>query len=233
MSHLTGNARARYIQSMFARIARRYDLMNRLMTAGQDQTWRKEVIRQMTLRPGDRLLDLGCGTGDLVLEAVRQTPGVIALPADFTLEMMRVGQARRNSLPWTAADALHLPFASQSFDAVVSGFLVRNVADLPRALQEQWRILKPGGQIAILDTTRPPRNALTPLVMIHLRVVIPTLGRILAGSPEAYTYLPSSTESFLSAESLADALRSAGFRQVQFQRRMFGTIALHFGVKGR
>jgi demethylmenaquinone methyltransferase/2-methoxy-6-polyprenyl-1,4-benzoquinol methylase len=235
MTHLTGKERAHYVQSMFARIAGRYDLMNRLMTAGQDGRWRDDVLRLADPHPGDRLLDLGSGTGDLALAAARQSPNTSVVAADFTLEMMKVGQQRPggNAIPWSAADATQLPFASASFDAVISGFLMRNVADLPGALAEQHRVLKPGGRVVILDTTRPPRNLLSPFIRIHLHVIIPALGKLIAGDSSAYTYLPDSTEGFLAAETLAERLGAAGFQNVRFFRRMFGTIAIHFGVKER
>ena len=232
MAHLTGSERARYVQGMFARIAHRYDLMNRLMTAGQDVRWRVEVIQRAVLPPGGSLLDLGAGTGDLAREALRQAPQSTAVAADFTLEMMLAGRDRPvRHLVWTAADALYLPFPDERFDAVVSGFLLRNVSDLPRSLSEQRRVLKPGGRIVCLDTTRPPQNLLTPFINLHLHTVIPALGRLIAGDAEAYTYLPDSTQSFLSAESLAEHLRLAGFREVGFLRKMLGTVAIHWGVK--
>jgi demethylmenaquinone methyltransferase/2-methoxy-6-polyprenyl-1,4-benzoquinol methylase len=217
---------------MFNRIAPRYDLMNRLMTAGQDIRWRREVIRRSQLKPGAQLLDLGAGTGDLAREALRQQPDCSALAADFTLGMMRVGQKHAPPTPdWSAADALALPFADQRFDAVVSGYLLRNVSDLPLALREQFRTLKPDGWLVSLDTTRPIRSLLTPFIQFHMRTVIPLLGSLITGQPDAYTYLPSSTENFLDAETLADALRAAGFVDVGFQRRMFGTMAIHWGRK--
>ncbi len=231
---LTGQARAQYVQAMFSRIAYRYDLMNRLMTFGQDRYWRAEVIRRAALPTGGRLLDLGTGTGDLAIDALR-LPGVSAVAGDFTLEMMLVGhrrlQARRQHEPaWSGADALHLPFREQVFDAVVSGFLMRNVSDVERALREQRRVLRPGGRVVILDTTRPKPNLLTPVINIHMHRVIPALGKLLTGEGEAYTYLPDSTENFLSAEQLAARLQAAGFIQVGFRRLNFGTIAIHWGV---
>lgn len=233
MANLTGTERGTYVQNMFTRIAHRYDLMNRLMTMGQDIVWRKQVVRLARLQPGQRMLDLGAGTGDIAFEAFHNLPGIQPLAADFTLEMMRVGKRRPwgDILPWSAADALHLPFADQSFDAVVSGFLMRNVSDVPRALSEQWRVLKPGGRLVILDTTRPARNLLSPFIRFHLHTVIPTLGRLITGAAEAYTYLPDSTEGFLTAEQLGARIGAAGFRNVRFQRRMFGTIAIHWAEK--
>lgn len=233
MANLTGSERAQYVQGMFGRIAPRYDLMNRLMTAGQDVRWRKMVIQRARLPQRGRLLDLGAGTGDLAREALQQVPGCWPVAADFTMDMMRVGQARPGAVPidWSAADAQRLPFPDESFDAVVSGFLLRNVSDVISSLAEQYRVLKPGGHIVALDTTPPPRNILAPFIRFHLHTVIPTLGRLVAGQGEAYTYLPDSTEGFLEPEQLAFRLAGVGFHQVGFQRLMLGTVAIHWGVK--
>ncbi len=231
MTHLKGEERARYVRQMFSQIAHRYDLMNRLMTGWQDVRWRREVITCARLSAGAHLLDLGTGTGDLAREALRRYPGLRVAAADFTVTMMRVGEARYGKLPWVAADALQLPFAEGQFDAVVSGFLMRNVIDVLQALREQYRVLKPGGRIVILDTTQPKRNLLWPFIWVHLHVVIPVLGGLLSGRRDAYTYLPDSTEKFLTAESLAEGMRQVGFEQVGFRRLMFGTIAIHWGEK--
>jgi demethylmenaquinone methyltransferase/2-methoxy-6-polyprenyl-1,4-benzoquinol methylase len=217
---------------MFQRIAPRYDLMNRLMTAGLDVQWRRQVIRLASLPRGGRLLDLGAGTGDLAREALRQSPGCRAIAADFTLGMMRAGLRQvETSLQWSCADALALPFPDETFDAVVSGFLLRNVVDLPRALQEQHRVLKPGGRMAALDTTRPRPSLLSPLIRFHMHRVIPFLGGLLASSTEAYTYLPETSEHFLPAEDLVARIEAAGFCQAGFRRLMFGTVAIHWGTK--
>lgn len=232
MTNLSGNQRGQYVQAMFARIAPHYDRMNRLMTAGQDVRWRQEAIRRTALPRGGRLLDLGAGTGDLAAEALRQFPGCQVVAADFTLEMMLAGRATREAdLAWSGADALRLPFPDHTFAAVVSGYLLRNVSDLSQALCEQHRVLQPGGRLVALDTTRPPKGFLSPFINFHLHTVIPALGRLLAGESEAYTYLPDSTQAFLSAEQLAARLVQAGFRQVGFRRLMFGTMAIHWGVK--
>lgn len=230
MTQLTGQERATYVQNMFTRIAKRYDLMNRLMTGFQDVRWRRRAIRLAGLQPNSRLLDLGAGTGDLAREALQQQPAARVTAADFTLEMMRVGQ-RVGPLDFSAADALRLPFADASFDASVSGFLMRNVIDLHKALQEQFRVLKRGGRIVILDTTRPKKNILSPFIWIHMHVVIPSIGGLLSGMRDAYKYLPDTTENFVTAEKMAALMASAGFKNIYFERLMFGTIAIHRGEK--
>jgi demethylmenaquinone methyltransferase/2-methoxy-6-polyprenyl-1,4-benzoquinol methylase len=238
LANLKGGERSRYVQQMFGQIAPRYDLMNRLMTGGQDQRWRRIVIRRAALPPGGRLLDLGAGTGDLARMALSQDPTIQAVAADFTLEMMRMGRQRRDDeqdtsarLAWAGADAIHLPFPAQHFDAVISGFLLRNVSNLMRCLEEQQRVLKPGGWLVALDTTPPPETSLAPLLRFHLHSVIPTLGKLITGQAEAYRYLPDSTEVFLEPEQLAARLISAGFVHVGFKRLMLGTIAIHWAQR--
>jgi demethylmenaquinone methyltransferase/2-methoxy-6-polyprenyl-1,4-benzoquinol methylase len=230
MTQLKGKERAGYVQQMFSRIARRYDLMNRLMTGFQDVRWRRQVVRLANPLPGGRLLDLGTGTGDLARESLKAQPQASVIAADFTLEMMRVG-SRSGPLPWCAADALMLPFGDATFDAVVSGFLMRNLGDLPGGIREQYRVLKPGGRIVVLDTTRPTPNLLSPLIWIHLHVIIPLLGSLLAGGRDAYTYLPESTEGFVTAERLAAYMAATGFQKIGYERLMFGTIAIHWAEK--
>ena len=222
--------RSTYVRNMFARIARRYDLLNRLMTLGQDISWRRQAVGKLDLPPAGRLLDIGAGTGDLTFEALRQLPTSQVVTADFTPEMLAIGRQRigADRPHWIIADCLKLPFASSSFDGVISGFLLRNVADLPHALQEQFRVLKAGGSWVCLETSPPPANGLRPLVTFYLNRLIPALGRWVAGKPEAYRYLPNTIEAFLPAEALADALRQTGLRQVAFVRRMFGTVAIHW-----
>ncbi len=230
---------AAYVQHMFGRIAWRYDVMNRLMTFGQDQRWRRFVVQRAHLTPGAWLLDIATGTGDIAFEAQRQVRDLRVVAADFTLPMMRVGQQREQTRPapdarplaWQGADTLHLPYTAHSFDAVMSGYLFRNVTDIPRALTEQVRVLKPGGWLVTLDTTPPPQNLLRPFIQLHLKYVIPTLGRWITGQADAYEYLPESTLGFKTAEELAALMRDAGLAQVGYKRFMFGTMAVHWGQK--
>jgi len=218
---------------MFAQIADRYDLLNALISLGQDDRWRRLLLRQLDLRAGERFLDLGGGTGALTREALRLEPGLRAVTADLTSEMLAVGKRQLAALPirWLTADALRLPFPGETFDVLASGFLLRNVADLDAALREQYRVLKPGARWAALDTSRPPQNLLTPFMRFHLRVVVPWLGKAVARHADAYRYLQASTEGFLAPQEMTEHLAQAGFREIRYQRLMFGAIAVYWARK--
>ena len=225
--------RARRIQAMFGRIAGRYDLMNRLMTFGQDMRWRRFVVDKAALRADGHLLDLATGTGDIAMTASQRCPNATVIGADFALPMMQVGRQRPagSSIAWCQADALNLPFPDASFDAVVSGYLLRNLVDLRQGLAEQLRVLRPGGMLVALDTTPPPRNLFRPFIEIHLRFIIPMLGRLIANAPDAYAYLPNSTEAFLRPDDLAAVMRAVGLVDVRYRTFMLGTMAVHWGSK--
>jgi demethylmenaquinone methyltransferase/2-methoxy-6-polyprenyl-1,4-benzoquinol methylase len=218
---------------MFARIAGRYDLMNRLMTAGQDVRWRRRVIQLAQLPANGRLLDIASGTGDIAQEALSQHPATQAVAGDFTIEMMLAGKSNpeRSSILWVGADTLLLPFPENSFDAVTSGFLMRNVIDVPGAFREQVRVTRPGGRVVVLESSPPKANLLRPFIRLHLNHVIPTLGRVIAGDSEAYRYLPDSTQQFKEPATLAALMGQAGLVDVAYELFMFGAVAIHSGRK--
>ena len=225
--------RALRVREMFGRISGRYDLMNRLMTFGQDRSWRRYVVGKAALPKSGRLLDVGTGTGDIALEALRLDSTLSVTAVDFSLRMMHTGRRRRGGekILWCHADALKLPFPDAHFDAVTSGYLVRNVIDVRRAIKEQMRVVRPGGRVVCLDTSPVPRNALRPFVLFHLKVVIPLLGYLLTRNRAAYTYLPDSTQAFMTPDQLASIMRGACLKDVSWQRFMLGTMAVHVGIR--
>lgn len=232
---LQGDEKSAYVQNMFGRIAERYNLMNRVMTLGQDQAWRRFVVAKARVPPGGVVLDLATGTGDIAFEAKKVQPTARVVGADFALPMMFVGKRTESGqgVEWLGADAMYLPLPSDAFDAVVSGYLVRNVVDIRQALREQLRVMKPGGRVVILDTSPPPKNLLRPFIIAYLKYGIPTLGRIISGKQgaDAYKYLPESTTAFKTPQELAALMEEVGMKNVGYKTFMFGTMAVHWGEK--
>jgi len=218
---------------MFGQISDRYDLMNRFMALGQDRAWRRQAVSAAALPPGGLLLDVGSGTGDIALEALRSDSTLRVIAVDFSSQMMQVGRRRPGGrmIFWCHTDALQLPFPDATFDAVTSGYLVRNVIDVRRAFEEQMRVVKPGGRVVCLETSPARRNALLPLVLFHLKVVIPLLGCLIARNRAAYMYLPQSTQAFKTPDQLALIMEGTGLKDVSYHRFMFGTMAVHTGVR--
>jgi demethylmenaquinone methyltransferase/2-methoxy-6-polyprenyl-1,4-benzoquinol methylase len=218
---------------MFGSIAHRYDIMNSLMTLGRDRAWRHYVVKMARLEGGGRLLDVGAGTGKIALDAVSATPDLAVVAADFSPEMMGVGKKSPGGakIRWCCCDALSLPFPDSVFDAVTSGYLIRNVSDIERAFREQMRVVRPGGRVVCLDTAPAPHNILRPFALFHLRVIIPSLGKMIAGSGDAYRYLPESTEAFKTPDELAGIMKRAGLHEVVMRRFMFGNIGVVTGIR--
>jgi demethylmenaquinone methyltransferase / 2-methoxy-6-polyprenyl-1,4-benzoquinol methylase len=210
---------------MFDSIAPLYDLMNRLMTAGLDQGWRRAAARAV-VRPGDRVLDLCCGTGDLALAGQEEGGDVTAV--DFSAPMLAGARSKSSEIVWLEADALHLPFADASFDAVTIGFGLRNVASAEHGLAEMRRVLTPGGRLAVLDVTRP-RGLLAPFYKVWFDALIPAVGKLLPGGA-AFTYLPASVRRFPEPRELARLMDEAGFEQIRWRLFAGGIVALHSGV---
>jgi demethylmenaquinone methyltransferase/2-methoxy-6-polyprenyl-1,4-benzoquinol methylase len=222
-----------HVRRMFGRISGKYDLMNRLMTFNRDRTWRRFLISIASVPKGGRMLDVGTGTGDIAFEAFRVDPTAFVTGLDFTREMMEIGRKREDSrrIGWCQADALRLPFPDAAFDAVTSGFLIRNVLDAPSVFREQVRVVKPGGRVVCLDTSPAPRNIVRPFAMFYLKILIPSLGRLITGEKDAYSYLYMSTLDFMEPNVLADIMKGAGLEDVAFRRFMFGNISVHWGMR--
>ncbi len=218
----TGQLAPDAVRRMFDRIAPVYDAMNRLMTAGLDRRWRARTA-EAVVRPGDRVLDACCGTGDLALASARIGGQVTGL--DFSEPMLERARRKAPSLEWIRGDLLSLPFEDGTFDTSTVGFGIRNVEDVERALRELRRVLKPGGRLGILEITRP-RGLLAPFYRLWFDGIVPLLGKVLPGG-SAYTYLPASVRRFPGPEELATLVRNSGFTEVRYECFAGGIVALH------
>jgi demethylmenaquinone methyltransferase / 2-methoxy-6-polyprenyl-1,4-benzoquinol methylase len=217
------------VRTMFDRIAPFYDLMNRTMTLGLDRSWRR-LAAGAAVRPGDRVLDACCGTGDLALAANAAGGDVVGL--DFSEPMLERARRKSDAVEWVQSDVLALPFADASFDAATVGFGIRNLADLEGGLAELARVVRPGGRVACLEITRP-RGLLRPFFRLWFDGLVPLLGKAFPGGG-AYTYLPASVRRFPGPEDLAAAFERAGLGSVSWRLLGGGIVALHVGtVTGR
>ncbi|HEX8458838.1 MAG TPA: bifunctional demethylmenaquinone methyltransferase/2-methoxy-6-polyprenyl-1,4-benzoquinol methylase UbiE [Pyrinomonadaceae bacterium] len=227
---------ARRVNSMFAGIARRYDLLNHLLSANIDRRWRKLVAERLrpALAGGTRTLDVACGTGDLslVLSEAGQTR-VTGL--DFCRPMLEVAARkaaeRERAIPFVEADALRLPFAAETFDVVTIAFGLRNLASVEGGLRELFRVLRPGGRIAILEFSQPVMPGFRALFQFYFTRVLPRIGGLVSGSRGAYEYLPDSVSRFPDQERLAGLMRETGFGEVTYQNLTGGIAALHLGTR--
>ena len=243
-----------YVSRMFSAIAPRYDLMNRLMTLGRDEAWRRLVARELRIPPDGLVLDVAAGTGDITRQVALLYPRSRAVALDFCMDMMLagrhkfegrarhpeqcegsngVGQAHplQERVNFVCGDAMGLPYDDDTFDGATTGFALRNVADIPQALREMWRVLKPGGRMVCLEISRPRWRFISDIYWWYFFKVVPLLGGIISGQHEAYTYLPQSARAFFSAEELAERMEAAGFHHVRFRRLMLGAAAIHVGEK--
>jgi demethylmenaquinone methyltransferase/2-methoxy-6-polyprenyl-1,4-benzoquinol methylase len=220
-----------WVREMFGKVAHRYDLANHLLSFNMDRLWRARTVarvREVARRPDARVLDLCCGTGDLLV-ALEKDRGAAVLGSDFCHPML-LGAAKKTSRsPLFEADALRLPLAEASLDAITVAFGFRNLANYEDGLQELRRVLKPGGILGILEFSQPTNRAFAALYRWYSRRVLPLVGGALSGSRDAYTYLPESVRKFPPAEELASMMRRAGFQQVRFELMTGGIVALHLG----
>jgi demethylmenaquinone methyltransferase / 2-methoxy-6-polyprenyl-1,4-benzoquinol methylase len=226
MTYESGTLAPDAVRGMFDRIAPVYDVMNRVMTAGLDQRWRRLAVQEVVW-PGDRVLDACCGTGDLAVEAERRGARVVAL--DFSPRMLERARRKSGTIEWVQGDALALPFADGEFDAATVGFGIRNLADLEGGLRELARVLRPDGKLAVLEITRP-RGLLRPFFRFWFDVLVPLAGKVLPGG-KAYTYLPASVRRFPGPEDLSGLFERAGFEHVSYRLLGGGSVALHVGTR--
>lgn len=233
-----GTLPAGQVEAMFDRIAGRYDLMNTVMTAGLHEKWRRRAVEFATVKPGDHVLDVATGTGDLAFELARTvSPGGSVTGADFSEQMLAVARKKQPSalagldaeVIFEQGDALNLRYDDDTFDAVTVGFGVRNFSDLAAGLTEMARVVRPGGKFVILEISQPTKAPLAQFYRAWFDGVVPFLGRF-AGEDSAYTYLPNSVKRFARPEQLAAVLSEAGTKDVGWLSLAGGIITIHHGV---
>ena len=226
------------IAGMFDAIAHRYDQLNHLLSAGCDRRWRRVAVTALDLRDGARVLDVCTGTADLAMTACRYRPEPrVVIGVDFAGAMLAQGQRKLQAAGLgrvgrlVHGDACRLPCASETIDAVTVGFGIRNVAETGRAVAEMFRVLKPGGRLAILEFGEPRVPMLRAIYLWYFRRVLPLIGRLLSKHTEAYAYLPASVSAFLTPDALAALLRASGFSEVRVDRLTYGVVYLYVGSK--
>ena len=237
MAELTGEAKRRYVAGLFARIARRYDLMNTLMTGGMHHYWKRRTAALTAEGLEGVALDVATGTGDLAFALARR-PGIThSVGLDLLPEMLALAQAKsgkrglRDSVSLVTGDALALPFPDASFACATAGFSLRNVPDLPGALAEMARVVRPGGRVTTLELTPMGPGVKSRVLRCYFHGLVPVIGQLVAGDRAAYTYLPQSVDYFLEGGRLAGLFRQVGLADVGFITLGFGAVAVHYGAK--
>jgi demethylmenaquinone methyltransferase / 2-methoxy-6-polyprenyl-1,4-benzoquinol methylase len=233
MPEAPGRLPDQQVEAMFDRIAGFYDRMNSVMTAGMHHKWRERAADLADVRPGDRVLDVATGTGDLAIALARRvTPGGEVVGSDFSEGMLERARAKAPELRWERGDALALPYGDDEFQAATVGFGARNFGDLEKGIGEMARVVKPGGKVVVLEITTPTRPPLSTFFSVWFDRVIPLVGKVAADS-QAYSYLPSSVRRFPPPEGLAAVLAGAGLTGVKWIVTAGGIIALHVGTVPR
>ncbi|MCD0485312.1 demethylmenaquinone methyltransferase [Streptacidiphilus sp. ASG 303] len=217
------------VAAMFDDVAAKYDLTNDVLSLGQTRVWRRAVARAVDARPGDRVLDLGAGTGTSSLPFA--AAGAQVVPCDFSLGMLAEGKRRHPQLPLTAGDATRLPFADDSFDAVTISFALRNVQDTGAALREMLRVTRPGGRVVICEFSSPVWGPFRTLYTEYLMRALPPVATAVSSNPDAYVYLAESIRAWPDQPALAARLQAAGWGRVAWRNLTGGVVALHRGTK--
>lgn len=221
---------AKKIQNMFDEISTGYDTFNRVTSFKQDSRWRKRCIKALGVAKGDKVLDLACGTGDMILTIQKIQPESWVVGADFSMEMLKLA-SKKVSSPLVAADATQLPFADKNFDKITIAFGFRNFVDKEKSLTEMRRVLKDGGKICILELSRPKSKLFTKIYWFYFSVVMVHIGNLIAKQKKAFRYLPESVDRMPRGDEYVNMVENAGFKDVQLKPYFFGVCNAVIAVK--
>ena len=228
----TPEGKRRYVRRLFATIADRYDFITRFLSYGQDRRWKRQAIALANLRPQDRVLDLACGTGDLLYGAAGDARRVVGLDVTFRMLQLARSRAVLGVAPgFIAGDMVTLPFRDASFDVVTTGYGLRNVPDLAQAIGEIHRVLAPGGRLVSLDFNRPGNPLVRRAYLTYLTIVGSALGLALHRDPDTYRYIPESIRNYPGAQGVASMLQARGFGDVRVVNVLGGLMATHLAKK--
>jgi ubiquinone/menaquinone biosynthesis methyltransferase len=227
----TPDGKARYVRSLFGTIADRYDLITVLLSGGRDRHWKRRLVRMAGPRPGTRVLDLACGTGDIVFAAARTARFAAGLDLTFRMLQLAAAKPSRGRTPLVTADMLALPFDTARFTVVTIGYGLRNVPDIAQAIDEIHRVLAPGGRMLSLDFNRPSNPIVRAAYLLYLAVVGSALGLVLHGDPDTYRYIPESIRNYPGAAGVARMLEQRGFTDVRVVPLLGGLMAIHTARK--
>jgi ubiquinone/menaquinone biosynthesis methyltransferase len=219
------DSKSRYVRRLFSTIAERYDLITRLLSYGQDRRWKARVVELSAARPGLRALDLACGTGDIAFALAARGAEVVGL--DITHRMLQLARAKGGAARFVTGDMLALPFGDEAFDVVTTGYGLRNVPDIPRAIAEMQRVLKPGGVLLSLDFNRPVNPIVRSVYLTYLTLVGSTLGVILHRDPDTYRYIPESIRRYPGAREVNAMIGRTGFSHSEYLPVLGGLMAIH------
>jgi demethylmenaquinone methyltransferase/2-methoxy-6-polyprenyl-1,4-benzoquinol methylase len=236
-----GEQRAAKVRELFAAIASRYDLINDIQSFGLHRAWKRRLLRLARVQPGERALDLCCGTGDLALALAQRGAEVTGL--DFSEAMLRVARAKssasaqpeaqspKSQIEFICGDAQKIPFADETFDVLTIGYGLRNLADLDAGLKDMWRVTKPGGRLLVLEFGKPNNSAWRAIYFGYLKLLLPVFGRIFCGNAAAYGYILESLKHYPAQKAVAERMRASGWQNVQVIDLMGGTMSIHCAEK--
>lgn len=220
---INNREKSKSVQTMFNNIASKYDFLNKVLSLNLDNSWRKQAIKMVNIEPNDKILDLACGTGDMIIAIKKRHPESKIFGADFSQNMLSISRKKVPYGMFSAADAHFLPYKNNSFNKITISFGFRNVADKDQGLKELYRVLENNGRLCILELTQPENSLINFFYKLYFKKLLPYIGGIFS-SKKAYTYLPDSVYNFPKRKQFLTMIENAGFKNIKFKTMLFGAV---------